>query len=78
MSKKAYKIFIEPSSDEERLYWDCENFDECVEVFRKNNTDVEETPYFEFTTKRERDAFIEGYEAAIGYLGGGFYATKDE
>ena len=69
---KEYKILIVPSSDTESLFENVGDFETAVKV-----SDREETGcVHEFDTKIELDAFIEGYRAAIGYLGDGVFFTN--
>lgn len=78
--KKSYKVFIAPSSDNERVYEGIGDLDKCLNhaIKHTDNDEATGTGIFIFKTKEERDAFVKGYESAIGYLGNGFYATKDE
>ena len=74
---KKFQVIICPDSSEERS-----SAIEKADSFRKavrllNSDSVGSMSRHEFDTIEERDAFIEGYEAGIGYLGDGWYITND-
>lgn len=72
---KKYKVIIAPSSADEDYYENATTFEEALEVF---NRDEVGGSLYEFDTEQELKAFLEGYEAAIGYLGDGFFMTNNE
>ena len=72
---KKYSILITPSSEDERSYENANNFNEAVKIHEEAN---DSTSIFSFDTKEQRSAFIVGYEAGIGYNGGGTYFTNEE
>jgi len=72
--KIIYKIFIIPSSEEDRKFDECDNYKEALKIATKENCGDE----FEFNTQKERDAFIQGYLSGVGYLGEGVYFTTNQ
>jgi len=71
-----FKLIIAPSSNDEGAFENATSFDEAKQVIESNG--VESTDELEFKTERERDIFLQGYHAAIGYNGNGLYWKKDE
>ena len=69
----VYKVLIVPSSDDEREYDQLSDFDQALKLHNKSK---HQTSVFTFNSVIERNAFIEGYEAGIGYLGGGTWFSK--
>ena len=67
---KKYNIIIVPSSDYERVAEEAGTFDKVNELEGIDKT------MFAFDTHQELEAFIKGYQSAIGFLGSGFYVTK--
>ena len=71
--KEIYSILIIPSSEDDRLFDECDNYKDALGIATKENCGDE----FKFDTQKERDAFIQGYLSGVGYLGEGVYFTKD-
>mgnify|MGYP003153832378 CR=1 FL=1 len=71
-----YKILIVPSSDDERSFEDVASYEEALNLKNKlcNGSGKHE---FVFDSKEEREIFIKGYEAGVGYLGDGLYYTNN-
>ena len=72
-----FKIIICPSGDEEN-----DPKLEKADTYRKVKNLMKRGPLtslseFEFATHEERQAFIDGYEAGVGWLGDGFYITSE-
>jgi len=74
MHKPQYKILIAPSSEDEDKFYDCVTYEDALKVM----PDCENVSVHSFETPDERDAFIEGYEAAIGNLGDGYFITNSK
>ena len=67
------QIFISPSSEQEKDYENCATLKECVELTKFEDGDA----LYNFKSIDEVNAFITGYEAAIGYNGNGFYTLME-
>ncbi len=67
------KVFIIPSSDDERLFDNCNSYNQAIKINTDNCCSGSEHI---FSTKEERDSFIQGYLAGIGYLGEGIFFTS--
>lgn len=72
MHKPQYNILIAPSSEDEDRFENCTTYEDAVKIV----PDCESASIHEFDTSDERDAFIEGYNAAIGNLGDGYFITN--
>lgn len=70
-----YEVLLIPSSDEDREFAECNNFDEAMELLEKsdNVTHV----HAQFHTEAEKRAYVEGYLAGIGYMGDGVHFVKE-
>jgi len=66
----SYRILIVPSSDDEKLFEDCDSIEKAQKIAKKTGATIQ---LFEFDSEEEKDAFVKGYEAGIGYLGKGLY-----
>jgi len=79
-NKTIYKIFIIPSSDEERFFDECDSYEEALRIADKEDCCFSNE--FIFNTPEEKDAFILGYNSGVGYMGEGLHYTthqnKDE
>ena len=74
---KPFRILVIPSSED-----DSHEALEKAETFRQVRNAVKKhglssASEHSFDTEAERDAFIDGYEAGVGYLGDCFYVTED-
>lgn len=65
-----FKLLLIPSSDDERSVEDAKSLAEAIEVAKQSGAHYVE---LSFDTEQERDACIKGYQAGIGYLGGGLF-----
>lgn len=74
---KPFRILVIPSSEDEHhsSLEDAETFRQVRNAVRKHG--LSSASEYSFDTEAERDAFIDGYEVGIGYLGDGFYVTED-
>jgi len=72
-TERIYKVFIVPASEDEREFEDC-GYEEAVEL---NNTTDSSGQEFTFNSEREREIFIQGYKAGIGWMGDGMYLTTE-
>jgi len=71
---KKFKVIIVPSSDDEHKFENATTFAQARKVMKDKEILAS---MYRFDTLKERDAFIAGYESAIGYLGNGlFYTSK--
>lgn len=70
----SHTVLIAPSSSGELLYTDLPTFDEAVKQFIKERG--EGSAIYSFDTEEELDAFMLGYQAAIGYVGEGYYFIR--
>lgn len=73
---KKYKILIVPSSDDEEHFEECTDWTIALEIDKENEPNLC-TNIHEFNTLEQLDAFVEGYQAGIGYLGEGQYFVSD-
>jgi len=76
-TEKIYKIFIIPSSDDERAFEECDTYNEAIKLSAKlRNTTGSSGEEFIFNSERERELFIQGYKSGVGFMGDGlFYIT---
>lgn len=74
MHKPQYEILIAPHSEDEDKFYDCVTYEDALKVM----PDCETASVHSFETPDERDAFLEGYEAAIGNLGDGYFITNSK
>lgn len=65
-----FKLLLIPSSDDERAVEEAHSLTEAVDVAQKAGAHYVE---LSFETEQERNACIKGYQAGIGYLGGGLF-----
>jgi hypothetical protein len=75
-----YKIAIIPAADEERLYDGVSTIAEAQEVSKKYAEEIEgptSLDVFTFDTAKELNAFVQGYEAMVGWVGNGRFITED-
>lgn len=70
----AYKIFIVPDSSEENQFENISTYQDAIFLADKINSTGKE---FVFNTLQERDAFIQGYSAGVGYLGSGLFYIEN-
>lgn len=78
--KTLYEIIIVPSSDDERRFEEeANNWKEANELWDKIKLEDDHgaLSYYSFNSKKERDAFIQGYMVALGFLGNGLYYTNE-
>lgn len=73
---KKFKLIIAPSSNDEHLFNNAVTYNEALKVI--NAEGVESAQEFTFSTKTERECFIQGYKAAIGYNGDGLLWTTEK
>lgn len=73
---KKYRIITIPSSDDEKDFENIIDF-KGAEKHIKKNENLFCTGEHSFDTKEELEAFIKGYESAIGFLGGGLFFTNE-
>lgn len=73
---KKYKLIIAPSSNDESEFEQAAIYSEALHVI--NTKDIESAQEYSFNTKEERDIFLQGYHAAIGYNGDGLFWTTEE
>lgn len=78
--KKKFKIAIIPQSGEENHY-DCaetiRDAKECSKEYEKETGESSSLKVFSYETEAEREAFIEGYEAMVGWMGDGRFITEN-
>ena len=72
--KNPCKVVIAPSSEDEGMFDNCATFQEAV----KTMDDCESASLLQFKNASELDAFLEGYQSAIGYLGDGYFITNSK
>jgi hypothetical protein len=73
---KNYKVLVIPSSDDERIIEELDiTFYDDIEAYALKN--ISSAKVHKFSTEREKEVFIEGYLAGVGYLGEGVYFTND-
>jgi hypothetical protein len=81
MSKdNKYKIAIVPSTEDEFLFRGIDSIRKAKALKRKLDKEGEvccSLSIFGFRTRSLRDAFIEGYEAGVGWVGEGFYILEE-
>lgn len=65
----SYKVIIVPSDADEERFESCSSFEDALKLIDSS----EMVSIFDFATEAERNAFITGYESAIGFLGNGLY-----
>lgn len=58
-----YKVIVAPSSEHDRIFEDCNTFEQAESKVGEG------VLMYTFNTPEEADAFMQGYEVAIGYLG---------
>ena len=74
-----FEILIVPSSSEEGDFEECVTIEDAKKIYKKGKSteglseNWESVREFSFDTVQERDAFIKGYDAAVGYAGDGVY-----
>ena len=74
---KRYNIAIVPSSEDEHHFDGCYNYHSAAAkhsaLEKRRDTNIPSFKKFVFATEDERNAFIQGYQAALGYNGNGLY-----
>lgn len=68
-----YKIIIAPSSDSEHLLDEVNSYTEAQALAKKEDWIKE----LEFDSFKERDAFINGYNEGVGFVGDGAYCCPE-
>jgi len=72
-----YKVAIVPGADDQHLFRDAGSFEEALKINerlqRQGGTDNQSFEVFSFSTEEERTAFIEGYQAGVGWGGDGYH-----
>ena len=72
---RKFKLIIAPSSNDEEAFENATSFNEARQVI--DSKEIDSALELQFETERERDAFLQGYHAAIGYNGSGLFWKKD-
>ena len=75
--EQPYKAIIAPSSKDSDLLDECENFDDAMKVY-KREVDTTSICLFEYATIAELQAFVDGFNAGLGWLGEGPVITNIE
>ncbi len=76
---KRYRLIICPSSDEDKrfenlTYEEADTYNDDKEGSEK----LLSMAHHSFNSNKDRELFLQGYHAAIGYLGDGAFKTKDD
>lgn len=75
---KEYKLFTAAGSDEEGDFEELKDFDAAVEFYEKDKEKYFSVAINTFNTEEERESFLLGFQAGIGWGGEGkwFKNTK--
>lgn len=76
MEKIKYKLLLIPSSEDETFYENLETYEEALALSETRQHDT--SNIYTFDSLEERNAFIEGVEAMVGYRGEGLLFTTEE
>jgi len=72
---KEFKVFTVPDSEDERAFDECKTFDDALKVMVEREAKGETGSEFvrSFNTNQEAEAYVDGYQDGVGYMGAGRY-----
>ena len=73
---KKFKLIIVPSSDDEKLFENVSEYDAALKIIEGDEGIMSKE--LSFDSENEREIFLQGYYAGIGFLGEGLAWKKDE